>query len=725
MSNEIFASIVVGFLTLAVLSVPIFIMQKRHSANKKLKATMYVFGLIWIARFVVGICGSISGESGLTVGESLFDSMIHALQTFSMDEDYTNYTVAGKVLLETAGLPVWANVYGFVISVLNVCAPVLGGALLLDILTGTFPHIKLRLMPYRHKFVFSELNEASITLAEDIYKDDNYKKLLQLKYFEARPVLVFTDAYLDDESEISSELFNRAKALGAVCVKADLLHLNLRKSRSVSYFLIDSESRENISTLSYLLKEKKGGRPLWPENTKGDEPVTKIFVFAQEDVDCTMINSICKNMDENASKVVIRTIRDYMNAAINLMYDVPLFLPLISENGRKAKDLYVTVLGSGQIAEEAFKAAFWCGQIFGVQLHINVVSQNAADLKCRLEEKCPELLESCDADSPILRTHPFDSSEKRNAPYCIAPVFTDVEDVFDSEKYPDGLLEQTNYYIIALGSDEKNLAAADKLRLLLARKMLDGKKADHAVIAPAVFDVNLAEAVRILKPSAFDPYIVPFATLEERFSCKNVFMADFTARALSNEALYNKANQMKAQKDEYTYWANLARDVHAPYKLFGLGMIQKTSSLQKGIRRDFCVDSQSELTEIQEHELAWIEHRRWNAFLRTQGFLCPTKEQYDRYYKLYVEAGNYTMHKSVPLKMHPCLVESQLIPEPFPETEGFDKKKYDCLDFVTMYSYYLESQASGVKATGEGLRQKDYKQWDYRKYDTALNELLS
>ena len=125
MSNEIFASVIVGFLTLAVLSVPIFIMQKRHSANKKLKATMYVFGLIWIARFVVGICGSISGESGLTVGESLFDSMIHALQTFSMDEDYTNYTVAGKVLLETAGLSVWANVYGFVISVLNVCAPVL------------------------------------------------------------------------------------------------------------------------------------------------------------------------------------------------------------------------------------------------------------------------------------------------------------------------------------------------------------------------------------------------------------------------------------------------------------------------------------------------------------------------------------------------------------------------------------------------------------------------
>jgi len=710
--------------TVAVLSVPAFWIRKKYTANRKLRVTIYVLVLLWVTRFAVGVCGGIGdGGDELTVTENLFDSMVHALQTFSMDEDYTAYTVAGKKMLVAAGHEIWAVVYGVVISILNLCAPVLGGALLLDILTGVFPHMKLYFAPFRRKFIFSELNEASMTLAEDICRNDNYEEIVDLKRFERKPLMIFTDAYPNAESEASSELFGRAKAIGAVCIKTDLLHLPVRKSRAVNYFLIDSESRENISSLPRLLERDTKGKLLWPEGEDAKGAVTKIFVFAQDDIESTLVKNICDNKSDIASKVVVRTIRDYMNIAVNLMYDTPLFLPLLGRKEEDAKDIFVTILGSGQIAEEVFKAAFWCGQIFGIQLHMQVLSRDASAMKKRLEERYPELLESCRDSSELLKVYPFGRKDLKNPPYCADLSFADISDATHFSEYPNGVLQNTDYFIVALGSDERNVFAANQLKLLLARRRLKEKKERHPVIAPAVFDANLAKAIESASPAEFETYIIPFAMMNSRFSCKNVFMADFAKRASLNEAIYNRAKQIKTQKDEYTYWANLPRVVHAPYKIFGLGLIQGVS-LGKDVLQRYIVKRHEELTERQEHELAWIEHRRWNAFMRTQGFICPTKEEYDTYYESFSACGDYGMHKNVLLKLHPCIVESQVIPEPLPESQEFDRASYDCLDYVAMYDYHIEALAKGEEETAEGLRKKDYKQWDYRAHDTAVKEFL-
>lgn len=723
-TKEAWMAVLLCILTVAVLSVPVFLIRKRYTANRKLRATIYVLVLLWLARFAVGVCGGIGdGGDGLNVTENLFDSMVHALQTFSMDESYTEYTVAGKGMLEAAGHEVWAVVYGVVISILNLCAPVLGGALLLDILTGVFPHIKLYFAPFRQKFIFSELNEASMTLAEDIFRNDHYKEIVDLKRLERKPLVIFTDAYPDPESEASSELFGRAKAIGAVCIKTDLLHLPVRKSRSVNYFLIDAETHENISSLPRLLERDTKGKLLWPEGENEKGPVTKIFVFAQDDIESTLVKNICDNKSETASKVVIRTIRDSMNIAVNLMYDTPLFLPLLGRKEEEAKDIFVTILGSGQIAEETFKAVFWCGQIFGVQLHMQVLSRDASALKKRIEERYPELLESCRSSSELLKVYPFGGKNVKNPPYCADLRFVDISDATHFSEYPEGVLQHTDYFIAALGSDEQNVFAANQLKLLLARRELRERKGRHPVIAPAVFDENLAQTIEVTSPSEFETYIIPFATLRSRFSCKNVFMADFAKRASLNAAIYDHAKQIKTQDDEYTYWANLPRVVHAPYKLFGLGLIREVS-LEKDALQRYIVKKHEELTERQEHELAWIEHRRWNAFMRTQGFTCPAKEEYDTYHQYFAVNGNYGAHKNVLLKLHPCLVESQIIPEPLPQSRKFDRSLYDCLDYNAMYAYHIETLAKGEEETAEGLRGKDYKQWDYRQHDTAVEELL-
>lgn len=204
--------VIVGVLSVVILvlfALPFFVFCKRKNYN--IIISLYVLCLVFAMRLAVTLVGDPEGTENFNIVERIFDSFVHALQTFSMDEGYTEYTKVGKEILSANGYSSWAFAYGIFISLLNILAPVIGGALLLDILTGVFPTLRIALNPFKHKYVFSGLNEMSIALAEDIYDNNNYKEINPKCMF--KPLIIFTDSYVDDESEVSSELLARAKKL--------------------------------------------------------------------------------------------------------------------------------------------------------------------------------------------------------------------------------------------------------------------------------------------------------------------------------------------------------------------------------------------------------------------------------------------------------------------------------------------------------------------------------
>ena len=252
-----------SFFVILFLAAGYLIIRKKAGSNGFITLLVYVFSIIFLLR----MCVNISMESNkLGIFETIMDSFVHTLQSFSMDEDYTMFVMGGKNALGGATVP--AEVYGVVISILNAMAPILGGAVILDILTGLFPRLKIIFNPQREKFIFSELNINSITLAEDIVRDCNYNRLItneQKSFFiKQKPLIIFTDAYPDSKSESISELFERAKAIKAICLSTDIKHLPVKKSRSVFYFLIDNDEHTNLESVNDLLNEP-GCRILWPK----------------------------------------------------------------------------------------------------------------------------------------------------------------------------------------------------------------------------------------------------------------------------------------------------------------------------------------------------------------------------------------------------------------------------------------------------------------------------
>ncbi len=121
---------------------------------------------IWCLRYSVGYYSVFYPNEyiveGLTKYEEIFNSVVHTFQSFSMDEDYTQYISAGKEMIETVfgASTILVTVYGIYASALNVLAPICGGAILLDILQGVFPEVKL----FFKKLHFGKQNIISVSL---------------------------------------------------------------------------------------------------------------------------------------------------------------------------------------------------------------------------------------------------------------------------------------------------------------------------------------------------------------------------------------------------------------------------------------------------------------------------------------------------------------------------------------------------------------------------------
>ena len=774
----------------------VWIRKKKPAWSFKLVLLLFIFVLILILRIFVNMAGAgyLDDLKALNATERLLDSIVQTFQTFSMDADYTGYVKAGRWIFEEAGMAVPAAVYSVLNSLLNVIAPLVGGFILLEVLTGIFPGWRMLWHFRDRKFVFSELNEASMTLAEDLMARDsegtyNYQKVFFWDKRKNKPLFLFTDAYPDRQSEVTSELFERAKEIGACCVRTDILHLSFRFSRSVHYFLMDTDEHVNVSAIARLLEGDAAGKVLWPmgdeiieddsmrkecreekEKKRGrgelelaggktsnlqetipksdpplKDPLTRAYVFCQSELCVEIINKLCRDSSHNED-ILIRPLRDYANAAILLMNDAPLFLPFLGRKSRNAggggagqtsaaaaeglsakpesnarregivpdRDLHVAILGSGMIAEETLKAVFWCGQMAGIQLHIHVVAKEGGAMWQRIYNRCPEIEKSCDPNSDVLQLYPHNKSTKlANPPYAIRETSGETVDAENPLDYPE-ILKQADYVIVALGDDERNLSVTANLSREISRRILEDPGRARPVIAPAIFAPRLAHIVRSPEPGDYDPYIIPFAMMDLRFSCRNVFMADYTETALKGEKMYNQKANLERQKDEYVYWANVIRAVHAPYKLFAMGCIEEMR-IDKDDTFHFKWRS-LDLTD--DLNFAWMEHRRWVAYLRTCGFCLPTPKQHQLYFE---KTGE---HKNLAGKLHNCLVECSLRGRTMPSEDSFDPDDYDALDMVSIEAYRMDCRKKNKSWNAADLQSAEYKHWDYYEEDAGARKIM-
>lgn len=643
---------------------------------------------VWCLRFMVGISGMF-GEDTLFGFQEVVNSFVHALQSFSMDEDYTQYILLGKQLMSSLCGDGAAEFYGVYASVLNIACPIAGGALLFSLIAGVFPAVRLffrSLLFWRPVFYFSKLNDASLALAEDIAADS--KK-------HGRPTLVFADVSETNGDDGSvSELMSKAVRCGCICLKSDILHLPAYRFNRITFILSDFDECQNLKTLAGFGNVRR---------FRTVDANDRIAFFCQSDSYVPIERSLRAKLakasgEDNIPRLI--PVRGYSNLVKNLLVDHPLYETLDRTAGAP---LNVTLMGIGGIGIEMFKAVYWCGQMLDHPLCINVVSRESEEeFKERIDNINPDILQTADPDSSLLDVYPDGRGTK--IPYCKIRyrsadlVNGDTQRVME-HCFDDGFrLCDSDYYFVALGSDEQNLDVADRVRRYAETAALVNTE-NRASVAFVIYDDMLASSLDDTDENGVHMFTV--GSLSEVYSYSNVFMVggySSTAGKISdtyNEIVLKTAvsSSHKRQKDEYTYWANIARAIHMGYKAFCVGAdsYAEYSDMIRSGRID------GKLAD----RMAWLEHRRWCAFMRTQGFRCPTLDQEEAYI---AKTGS---HKSLSLKLHPCLVECS--------ERGIDK---DLLQNDPADDDMLDA------LTRRMSRHPEVKPYEYKLYDYPDIELL-
>ncbi len=714
-------------------------------------------------------------------GESVVRSLVQTLRTFAVDEDYNLFVVVARSMKQGifSSYPWVTQIYRIHAAIVTVLAPVAGGAIIFDILTKIFPRMKLRLLPFWDEFyVFSQLNESSFALAqsimnnyksakekgeknivssrlldEDLYFDfakDNDSKASVSKKAKRKikkPVFIFASVNTDCECEEAVKLLSGAKAMGAFCMDEDIAHIKVRGflrkllGTRLNFLIMNENQENNLHTMS-LLSQSDAEECLLDSN---------VYLFSNSPSANELVGRISTKLKneygaDNRKLPVFRVIDGYKNLVYNLLSDVPLYEPLVGRNlreGEKDRTLNVTVIGSGLIGMQMFLATYWMGQMLDVNLFINVVSQeseesfrnrvnliNADILKTEASTASSELLSIyCNSDE---QAKPYFTLRYKQADVMTGNLYDALRARFDGDKFA---LCDSDYFVVAIGSDENNIFVANKIGQYIGRDLLTDRTNRRAVINYVVFDKGVCTTLN-LQQNNKKVYMNAFGNFADVYNYENVFMSKAYGTAMelnetyikriSEDKVYGKKEMTRFVDDEYGYWSSIARGLHIPYKYFSAGAITKSKVFDgannasespevfNNYLRLVCSELVSKTDNLPSQEerrnlyyrLIWLEHRRWNAFIRTGGFTLPTKSQLDAF----AFAGK-NKTKELSLKLHPCLVECDEyapkieceagMPAEISKDANLDlarikAENFDRLDAVSLYLHKLAiERASG------------------------------
>lgn len=467
-------------------------------------------------------------------------------------------TVAGMIPQDNTW---WNSLYTLLYALLFVISPTLTFSLVLSFFKNISAYCKYAFGYYREVSVFSEMNEKSLTLAESIRKNDN------------KQLVVFADVF-EKNDEASYEMMERARKIGAALFKKDIRNIHFgfhRQKKSMRFFLIGENQMENIEQTIKLVEKYR------------NRDNTHVFLFATRTTGEVLLSGLVKG------KIKLRRIND-IRALIDktLFDDCEKFFDSALENEDGTKDISAVIVGVGQYGRNMIKALSWYCQMDGYRVSIDAFDKDAKAYE-KLYVECPELLSE-------ERNGVFEAGE---AQYRIA-VHSGVE--AGTKSFTDAIekLKNATYVLVALGEDELNIHTALYLRMIFERM---GVK---PIIQAVVYNSKEAKALENITNYAGQRYDVDFiGNMESLYSEESITNSVLEEEALSRHLKWGAEDDFWTY--EHNYRSSMASAIHMKARIHcGIPGAEK---------------EEKDLTELERDALEVLEHRRWNAYMRSEGFV--------------------------------------------------------------------------------------------------------
>ncbi len=377
-------------------------------------------------------------------------------------------------------------------------------------------------------------------------------------------MIIFMDA--DGAKDSVGDLKAEAKEINAISMKKEISHAGLRLHSSkakVTFFAINKNETLNIESALALI-----GR--FSNRTN-----TELYVFSNSQEGGLLLDSV------SYGAMKVRRIDESRTLVYSMLHNQPITKEITLRNDKKI--ISPLIVGAGGYGTELIKAFLWCGQLPGYELRINVIDKDPlAESKFRAQ--CPEIMEL---------NHNTEIGEA-----CYSLNFINGVDIHSHKFYEEvSRLTETSVVYVSLGNDETNIETAINLRILFER-MGCYPTIRTIVYSDIKYQTLLSGNLVNYRGESYDIEIL--GNINERYSYSSIIDEALEGLALECHLRWSNSPEEKGsatkQFNEYEYFrkSSLATAIHERYR---------------------------DCERVGDETASIFEHMRWNAFMRTEGYV--------------------------------------------------------------------------------------------------------
>ncbi len=624
-----------------LLSFSIFMSFRPYRTRRFFKTFYLLAAAVFISAFFLFLPVYIdmfrgASSSAFLTGASIGLATAHnVIRLFIVDCDFS------FLLEQTAHLASWLR-GGYLLfsGILFVVAPILTVGVVLSFVERLTAYNRYVFRAFKDVYIFSELNERSLALAKSLKKNDRSR------------LIVFTDVF-EKEDESSYEIIEQAKELDAILFKQDITRVNFRfhyKKTKMYFFVLGKDEEENINQTVHLASgytRKKWFAPKNSQEKRGyDYPRgdTRLYWFS------TNFNSEQYLSAINTKYLKLRRVNDVQSLIYNLLYnDGMQIFESAKETGNTVwnsatgtedpeKLISAVVIGMGLHGTEMIKALSWFGQMHPYRLEIHAFDKNKnadavfqsqypdlfdcnpiVDAERKKKTDANDVAEKSDPEKKQRKPHNGDFETPGEAHYQInVYAGTDVDSYAFDRRIKQ--IPNITYVFICMGDDDKNIQIATKIRVLMRRRGI------RPVIHTVVYNPNKQDMLRYGRTASGDSYeIHPLGDIAATYSESCILNSHLETKALARHMEYVKKvveqngvvgeerERMFAREEEtfwkydYNYRSSIASAIHTVFK------------------KKCDIPGSHKLPDDRTEDEKWfyrrMEHQRWNAYVRSEGFV--------------------------------------------------------------------------------------------------------
>ena len=547
-------------LVILAASVALAVLSRRNP-----KRILRIFGAGVLLMLVALIYPAYYGQdNSFVLGLALVQSMAAMLLNANAGEllaSYGRYSVA------------FIGAYKVALLVLLIIAPLFTVGITLSFFSEKFTRILYRIRAsLRPSYLFSEINERTLCIAEDVAKKNK------------KAVIVF--AVGSEKGDVDAHSLERIKKIGTV-INEDIVNVSHSLKRERNYYLLCADGNANLDAGLRLYK-KYNERPTGNVN---------MWLYTNDEISEVIFDHLYETFN-------VRLVSEESLIARRLVVEHPLYSAV--DNGR----LSVLIVGGGKIGLEIARSAAECSCLGkGVKSEITVVDIKAGRAKSVFERTAPRLAERC------------------NVRFRFADVSTSL--------FVDILKEvKPTYVVVALGNQNLNIGTALSVRRICGTEgelprihaLIDHKSMEEQIIPNLQVSFWSYDEEKVRHTSepicSFD--IHPFGSYEDTYSDLRIGASYLDCLAVAHNAAYCKISGINEKYtpavltelyNQIMFFKNYsdAYAVSIPYKLHLMGL-------------ELCDDGEGDITLLKSRLPQSIkllrehEDKRHEAFMRANGW---------------------------------------------------------------------------------------------------------